>query len=108
MGRPSVTADVRALIRNLSQANLLWGAPRIHGEFLKLGLDVCQASIARYMMRRDKPPSQTWRPFLANHAQQLAAADFFVVRTATYRLLFAPWRPAPPLRTTRGVGRAPS
>jgi putative transposase len=88
IGRPSVPADVRALIRNMSQANPLWGAPRIHGELVKLGLDVCQASIAKYMMRRDKPPSQTWRTFLANHAQQIAAADFFVVPTATCRLLF--------------------
>ena len=88
IGRPSVPADVRALIRNMSQANLLWGAPRIHGELLKLGLDVCQASVAKYMMRRDKPPSQTWRTFLANHAEQLAAADFFVVPTPTCRLLF--------------------
>jgi transposase InsO family protein len=72
----------------MSQANPLGGAPRIHGELLKLGLDVCQASVAKYMMRRDQPPSQTWRTFLANHAQQLAAADFFVARTATCRLLF--------------------
>jgi hypothetical protein len=72
----------------MSQANPLWGAPRIHGELLKLGLDVSQASVAKYMMRRDKPPSQTWRTFLANHAQQLAASDFFVVPTATCRLLF--------------------
>jgi putative transposase len=88
IGRPRVPADVRALIRNMSQANPLWGAPRIHGELLKLGLEVCQASVAEYMMRRDKPPSQTWRTFLANHAQQVAAADFFVVPTATCRLLF--------------------
>jgi putative transposase len=87
-GRPSVTADVRALIRTMSQANPLWGAPRIHGELLKLGLDVCQASVAKYMIRRDKRPSQTWRTFLANHMQQIAAADFFVVPTATCRLLF--------------------
>ena len=87
-GRPSVPADVRALIRTMSQANPLWGAPRIHGELLKLGVDVCQASVAKYMPRRDKPPSQTWRTFLANHLQQIAAADFFVVPTATCRLLF--------------------
>ena len=81
-------AEVRALIRTMSQANPLWGAPRIHGELLKLGVDVCQASVAKYMLRRDKPPSQTWRTFLANHLQQIAAADFFVVPTATCRLLF--------------------
>jgi putative transposase len=87
-GRPTVPADVRTLIRTLSQANPLWGAPRIHGELLKLGLDVSQATVATYMVRRAKPPSQTWRTFLANHLQQLAAADFFVVPTATCQLLF--------------------
>src|SRR5262249_4689635 len=87
-GRPSVPADVRSLIRTMSQANALWGAPRMHGELLKLGFDVCQASVAKYMIRRAKPPSQTWRTFLANHLQQIAAPDFFVVPTATCRLLF--------------------
>src|SRR5262245_12632362 len=72
----------------MSQANLLWGAPRIHGELLKLGIDVSQASVAKYMVRRDRPPSQTWRTFLATHLQQIAAADFFVGPTATCRLLF--------------------
>ena len=87
-GRPPVPPDVRTLIRTMSRDNPLWGAPRIHGELLKLGIDVCQASVAKYMMRRDRPPSQTWRTFLANHLQQIAAADFFVVPTATCRLLF--------------------
>jgi putative transposase len=72
----------------MAQANPLWGAPRIHGELLKLGLDVSQASVAKYMARRDTPPLQTWRTFLANHLQQIAAADFFVVPTVTCRLLF--------------------
>jgi hypothetical protein len=72
----------------MSQANALWGAPRIHGELLKLGVDVSQATVAKYMARRATPPSQTWRTFLANHLQQIAAADFFVVPTATCRLLF--------------------
>jgi transposase InsO family protein len=72
----------------MSKANPLWGAPRIHGELLKLGLDVSQATVAKYMGRRHRPPSQTWRTFLTNHAQQIAAADFFVVPTATCRLLF--------------------
>jgi putative transposase len=71
-GRPSVSGHVRALIRTLSQANPLWGAPRIHGELLKLGVDVSQASVAKYMTRRDGPPSQTWRTFLANHVHQIA------------------------------------
>jgi transposase InsO family protein len=88
VGRPVVAADLRALIRTMSKANPLWGAPRIHGELLKLGLDVSQATVAKYMGRRHRPPSQTWRTFLTNHAQQIAAADFFVVPTATCRLLF--------------------
>ena len=88
LGRPSVPADVRALIRTMSQASALWGAPRIHGELLKLGIDVSQASVAKYMIRRRRPPSQIWRTFLTNHVDQIMAADFFVVPTATGRLLF--------------------
>jgi putative transposase len=88
MGRPTVPADVRALIRTMAQANPRWGAPRIHGELLKLGIDVCQATVAKYMMRQRQPPSQTWRTFLRNHIGQIVAADFFVVPTVTYRLLF--------------------
>ena len=80
-------SDVRALIRTMSQTNPLWGAPRIHGELLKLGIDVCQASVAKYMVRPRRPPSQTWRTFLANHIGQVMAADFFVVPTATACLL---------------------
>ena len=87
-GRAAVPADVRALIRTMSQSHPLWGAPRIHGELLKLGVDVSQAAVAKYMVRRSGPPSQTWRTFLANHLEQIAAADFFVVPTATCRLLF--------------------
>jgi putative transposase len=88
LGRPGVPPDVRALIRTMSEANPLWGAPRIHGELLKLGINVSQASVAKYLARRRRPPSQTWRTFLANHVEQLMAADFFVVPTATSRLLF--------------------
>jgi len=87
-GRPSVSADVRTLIRTMSEANPLWGAPRIHGELLKLGIDVSQATVAKYLPRRRRPPSQTWRTLLANHVEQIMAADFFVVPTVTYRLLF--------------------
>jgi transposase InsO family protein len=87
-GRRGVPADVRALIREMSAANPRWGAPRIHGELLKLGIDVGQTSVAKYMVRRRQPPSQTWKTFLANHIAQVQAADFFVVPTATYRLLF--------------------
>jgi transposase InsO family protein len=72
----------------MAEANPLWGAPRIHGELLKLGIDVSQATVAKYMPRHRRPPSQTWRTFLANHVHQIAAADFFVVPTVTYRLLF--------------------
>jgi len=88
-GRPPVATDVRCLIRRMSKENPLWGAPRIHGEFLTLGVDVSQATVAKYMARpTTSPPSQSWRTFLANHAKQIAAADFFVVPTATCRLLF--------------------
>ena len=88
IGRPTVPADVRTLIRTTAEANPRWGAPRIHGELLKLGIDVCQATVAKYMGRRRQPPSQTWRTFLQNHIGQIVAADFFVVPTVTYRLLF--------------------
>ena len=72
----------------MAEANPLWGAPRIHGELLKLGIDVSQATVAKYLPRHRRPPSQTWRTFLATHVGQIAAADFFVVPTATCRLLF--------------------
>jgi hypothetical protein len=88
MGRPTVPSDVRTLIRSMANANPRWGAPRIHGELLKLGIDVCQATVAKYMMRRSQPRSQTWRTFLRNHMAQIVAADFLVVPTATSRLLF--------------------
>jgi len=87
-GRPGTPADVRVLIRTMSDANPLWGAPRIHGELQKLGISVSQSTVAKYMVRRRPSPSQTWRTFLANHIGQVAAADFFVVPTVTYRLLF--------------------
>jgi putative transposase len=88
IGRPTVPADVRALIRTMAAANTRWGAPRIHGELLKLGIDVCQSTVAECMVRQRQPPSQTWRTFVRNHVGQIVAADFFVVPTATYRLLF--------------------
>ncbi len=87
-GRPPVAPDARALIRTISEQNPLCGAPRIHGELVKLGIDVSQATVAKYMARRRRPPSQTWRTFLTNHLHQIVAADFFVVPTATCRLLF--------------------
>jgi len=76
-GRPEVAANIRDLIRRMSQANPLWGAPRIHGELLKLGIAVAQSTVARYLPRPRKPPSQTWRTFLTNHLAQTAAIDFF-------------------------------
>jgi putative transposase len=88
LGRPAVPCEIRALIRTMSGANPMWGAPRIHGELLKLGIDVSQATVAKYMVHRRRPPSQPWRTFLANHLEQIAAADFFVVPAATFRLLF--------------------
>ena len=87
-GRPGVPPDVRALIRELSTANPLWGAPRIHGELQKLGVSVSQSTVAKYMRRHPRPPSQTWRTFLANHASQIMAVDLFVVPTVTFRMLF--------------------
>ena len=74
-GRPKVPLEVRQLIREMSLANPLWGAPRIHGELLKLGIDVGQTSVAKYMARRRRPPSQGWRTFLLNHADGIASID---------------------------------
>jgi hypothetical protein len=76
VGRPTVPLEIRTLIRTMSAANPLWGAPRIHGELLKLGIQVGQATVAKYMVRRRQPPSQTWRTFLRNHVGQMVAADF--------------------------------
>jgi transposase InsO family protein len=87
-GRPAVAVDLRALIRQMHAANPLWGAPRIHGELQKLGLMVSQTTVAKYVGRRDRSPSQTWRSFLRNHVSQLASIDFFTVPTATFRVLF--------------------
>jgi putative transposase len=87
-GRPGVPVEVRALIREMSTANPFWGAPRIHGELLKLGISVGQSTVAKYMRRRSHPPSQSWRTFLTNHASRVMAADLFVAPTVTFRLLF--------------------
>jgi len=87
-GRPIATSDIRALIRTMSEANPLWRAPRIHAELLKLGFQVSQATVAKYMRRRLRPPSQSWRTFLTNHFEQITAADFFGVPTATGWPLF--------------------
>ncbi len=87
-GRPTVSPEVRNLIRHMSLANARWGAPRIHGELLKLGIQVSQATVAKYMVRHRKPPSQSWRTFLKNHAKDLVSADFFIVPTIAFQLLF--------------------
>ena len=87
-GRPLVGSEIADLVRAMALANPLWGAPRIHGELLKLGLDVSQRSVARLMPHRPKPPSQTWRTFLQNHLADLVSIDFFVVPTATFRVLY--------------------
>jgi hypothetical protein len=83
-----VSVDVRALIRDMSTANPLWGAPRIHGELLKLGIAVSRSTVANYMRRHLRPSSQTWRTFLTNHASQIVAADLCVMPSVTFRLLF--------------------
>jgi hypothetical protein len=88
IGRPAMPADIRTLIRTMAQANPRWGAPRIHGELLKLGIEVCQATVAKYSGASTPASFQTWRTFLRNHIGQIVAADFFVVPTVTYRLLF--------------------
>ena len=87
-GRPTVPLEIRRLIREMSLANPLWGAPRIHGELLKLGVDVGQTSVAKYMARWRAPPSQGWKTFLRNHAEGIAAMDLFVVPTISFRLLY--------------------
>lgn len=87
-GRSKVPFDIRQLIRDMSLANSLWGAPRIHGELLKLGIDIGQTSVAKYMARRRRPPSQGWSTFLRNHADGIAAMDLFVVPTISFRLLY--------------------
>ena len=88
-GRPQIGTELRALIRRMSVENPLWGAPRIHGELLKLGFKVAQSSVAKYMVKRHGKPSQGWRTFLRNHAPDIAAIDLFVVPTIGFDLLYA-------------------
>jgi putative transposase len=83
--RPNETRD---LIRTLSRENVGWGAPRIHSELSKLGIQISESSISKYMVRHPKPPSQTWRTFLKNQATQLVSVDFFTVPTALFQVLF--------------------
>jgi len=88
-GRPAIEADLRAVIRQMSIDNPLWGAPRIHGELLKLGFEVALSTVAKYSVKRSRPPSQRWRTFLQNHAPDIAAMDLFVVPTINFSLLYA-------------------
>jgi transposase InsO family protein len=87
-GRPRISKELRNLVREMSQANPLWGAPRIHGELLKLGIEVSQSTVANYMPRYRRPPSQSWKTFLRNHAPDIAALDVLVVPTVGFNLLY--------------------
>ena len=88
-GRPRIEAELRGVIRRMSMENPLWGAPRVHGELLKLGFAVAQSSVAKYMVKRRGPPGQGWRTFLHNHVPEIAAMDLFVVPTIGFDLLYA-------------------
>jgi transposase InsO family protein len=89
VGRPAIDGEIRALIRQMSMANPLWGAPRIHGELLMLGIEVAQSTVAKYMMPRSRrPPSQSWKTFLRNHTAGIASVDLFVVPTAFFKLFY--------------------
>ena len=87
-GRPPINAEIRALITRMATANPRWGVPRIHGELLKIGIDVAERTVSRLMPKRRPEPSQTWRTFLANHVRDLVSIDFFTVPTARLRVLF--------------------
>ena len=88
VARPKVLMEVRTLIGEMSRANRLWGAPRIHGELLKLGFEVAQSTVARYMCRRFGAPSQGWRTFLSNHADGIVAIDLFILPTVAFQILY--------------------
>ena len=88
-GRPKIDRELRDLIRRMSKDNPLWGAPRIHGELLMLGFEVAQSTVSKYMVRGRRPPSQSWRTFLRNHMEVIAAIDMCVVPTLTFERLFA-------------------
>jgi transposase InsO family protein len=87
-GRPSVSKEIRQLIRKMSRENPFWGAPRIHGELLKLGIDIGETSVGKYIVRSRKPPSQTWRTFLENHVKTMVSVDFFTVPTIRFQVLY--------------------
>ena len=87
-GRPPIDSQIRDLIKQMAKANPLWGASRIHGELLKLGIEISESSVSRMMPKSRKPPSQTWRTFLDNHVRELVSIDFLTVPTATFRVLY--------------------
>src|SRR5215469_16736098 len=87
-GRPAVAHEVRDLIRRMCRENPTWGAPRTHGELLKLGIDIGESSVSKYMRRPRRPPSQTCRTFLENHFSQLVSIDFFTVPTIRFQILY--------------------
>ena len=87
-GRPRIDRELRELIRRMSRENPLWGAPRIHGELLMLGIDVSESTVGRYMVRTRRPRSQGWKTFLRNQAAGIASIDLFVVRTISFKLLY--------------------
>jgi transposase InsO family protein len=87
-GRPQIGTDLRALIRRMSIETAFWGAPRIHGELLKLGFEVAQSTVAKYMVKRGGPPSRQWRTFLRNHVPVIAAMDLFIAPTIGFDLLY--------------------
>jgi transposase InsO family protein len=87
-GRPAVSCEVRRLIRRMSRENPLWGAPKIHGELLKLGIEISESSVSKYLVRPKGPPSQSWKTFLENHVKSLVSADFFTVPTIRFQTLY--------------------
>jgi putative transposase len=87
-GRPAVPNEVRELIRTMSRENPIWGAPKIHGELLKLGIEIGETSVSKYMVRRRTPPSQTWKTFLENHVKSMVSVDFFTVPTIRFQNLY--------------------
>jgi putative transposase len=87
-GRPLVPREIRELIRTMNRENPMWGAPRIHGELLKLGIDIGETSVSKYMIRPRRPPSQTWKTFLENHVKSMVSVDFFTVPTIRFQILY--------------------
>jgi transposase InsO family protein len=87
-GRPQISGELRALIRRMTVENVLWGAPRIHGELLKLGFAVAQSTVAKYMAKKGDPSGQSWGTFLRNHMPHIAAMDLLVVPTISFNLLY--------------------